>query len=79
MANPVGSVEAVFKASETAESRTPEVLAPVLEALKDLKEGGIDSSLVEAAKICADASREGMRLLCIVFGEVIIGVLLGAI
>lgn len=61
LSNSVDSVEAVFK---TAESRTPEVLASVLETLKELREGGAEGSLVKAAKICADASREGMHSFC---------------
>lgn len=57
--NPVDAVDAVFENCKTADSRTPEALTSVLETLKVLKTDGSGSPLTQAARICADASREG--------------------
>lgn len=62
MARPdaLNPVKAVFETCKTAESRTSEVLASVLEILEELKADGVELPLTQAASICADASREGM-------------------
>lgn len=53
---------AVFESCNTAETRTPEALAPVLQILQQLEADGGGSGellLAQAARVCADASREG--------------------
>lgn len=61
MARPdaLNPMKAVFETCKTAESRTSEVLASVLEILEELKADGVELPLTQAARICADASREG--------------------
>lgn len=60
--NAVEAVQAVFESCKTAESRTPEVLASVLEILEELKTDGVELLLTQVARICGDASREGTYL-----------------
>lgn len=61
MARPdaLNPITAVFETCKTAESRTSEVLASVLEILEELKADGVELPLTQAARICADASRQG--------------------
>lgn len=58
----VEAVRAVFESCKTAESRTSEVLASVLETLEELKTDGVELLLTQVARICGDASREGTYL-----------------